>query len=149
MAGMHYENRGIDPSYMQIDFWPVSRVGLHGGITFRVLGTTDIVFSYAHIFQEDIVVSAPQQLGANQIFEEQYRTGKPITNIDRTVGTQLTRTDVLPVLKEKNPPASPDGEARLTQVVTKAQSGQPPWIVNSGTYRSDMDVVAVGVHAHF
>ena len=37
----------------------------------------------------------------------------------------------------------------LTQVTQKVAMDQPPYIMNSGTYRSSMDVVAVGFHAHF
>ncbi len=146
-AGAHYENRGVDPAYMQIDYWPLQRLGLHAGVTLRVARSTDIVFSYAHIFQETLVVGAPDQLDAHTIYTN-YVAGQPITNIDRTVGTQLSRTDKLPLAIEKNP-GHIDGSARLTQVVTKTSGDQPPWIVNSGTYRSGLDILAIGVHTHF
>ena len=71
-----------------------------------------------------------------------------ITTIDKTVGTKISRTDVLPVLEETKV-SNADGEARLTPVTQKIPMNQPPWIVNSGRYRSNMDVIAVGVHAHF
>jgi hypothetical protein len=146
-AGAHYETRGVDPAYMQIDFWPVSRVGLHGGLTFRVHGTTDIVVSYAHIFQETLVVEAPPQQSADEIYRD-YVAGEPVGAIDRTVGTRVSRADELPVLRE-DAPKDADASAHLTQVVTKTQGAQPPWIVNSGTYRSDIDVISIGIHAHF
>jgi long-subunit fatty acid transport protein len=146
-AGAHYETRGVDPAYMQVDFWPVQRVGLHGGLRFRIGGTTDVLVSYAHIFQETITVAAPPQQDAQEIYRA-YVAGQPVRAIDRTVGTRTSRGQALPVQYERAP-KHPDGTAKLAQVVTKTQGGQPPWIVNAGTYRSAIDVIAVGVHAHF
>ncbi len=146
-AGVHYENRGVDPSYMQIDYWPLQRIGLHGGVIFRLAGSTDLVVSYAHIIQETLVVGAPTGQDASTIYTEYTNTGR-VTAIDKHVGTLASRDDTLPVLTEPNPTKG-DGQARLMQVVTKTQGGQPPWIVNSGTYRSGIDVLAVGIHSHF
>ncbi|HEX7480833.1 MAG TPA: hypothetical protein VF331_23730 [Polyangiales bacterium] len=150
-AGVHYENRGVDPSYMQIDYWPVQRVGLHGGLTIRVAGTTDLVFSYAHMIQETIVVGAPLHEEASDIYTR-YVAGGQITTIDKRVGTQLTLAQRPPIKYENggvsDGPAG-DGRAKLVQVVTKTSADHPPWIVSSGSYRSGIDVVAIGVHSHF
>jgi hypothetical protein len=146
MGGVHYENRGVDPAYMQIDFWPVQRIGLHGGVTFRLFGTTDLVVSYAHIFDETMVVAAPSHLEATTIYNN-TPFGQAPTNIDKSVG--IAGRGTLPPLEELNKPTSPDGVARLKQVTTKSPAGQPPYIINSGIYRSSMNVVAIGVHGHF
>jgi hypothetical protein len=144
-AGVHYENRGIDPSYMQIDFWPLSRVGLHGGMRVRVAKTVDLSFSYEHIFQETLVVGAPQ----HETFQDigmQYLQTKSVSNIDKRVGIPTAMSVPL----EENPKrTSPDGEARLTQNFAKALPGTPPAIINSGVYRSGFDVFSVGVNLHF
>jgi hypothetical protein len=55
-AGAHYETRGLDADYMQIDFWPLRRIGLHGGVIVRVAKQIDFVFAYAHIIQETLRV---------------------------------------------------------------------------------------------
>lgn len=146
MAGVHYENRGIDPNFMQIDFWPVQRVGLHGGVTFRIFRNTDLVFSYAHIFDETIVVGAPEHLDAATIYQNTPFGASP-KNIDKSVG--IMGRGKLPPLEELNKPSSPDGIARLAQVTTKNPLNQPAYVINSGTYRSSMNVLAVGVHGHF
>lgn len=146
MGGVHYENRGVDPAYMQIDFWPVQRIGLHGGVTFRLFGTTDLVVSYAHIFDETMVVAAPSHLDATTIYNN-TPIGQAPTNIDKSVG--IAGRGTLPPLEELNKPTAPDGVARVKQVTTKSPAGQPPYIINSGIYRSSMNVVAIGVHGHF
>lgn len=79
-AGVSFETRGVEtntdcidayPSeapgipegqsgggcnYVQLDFMPFQRVGLHGGINIRA-GNLDVSLSYAHFFQETITVS--------------------------------------------------------------------------------------------
>jgi hypothetical protein len=135
-AGAHYENRGLDASVMQLDFWPLQRVGLHAGMVVRVLKSWDLTFSYAHIFQETLVVAPPPH-------GDRLEGG-----FDKTVGTQQTRGDVLPVLEE-DPIEDPDAVAEVEQIVALTSPGDPPWITNAGTYRSDFDVVAFGLNIHF
>jgi len=151
-AGAHYENRGVDPSRMQIDFWPVSRLGLHGGFTIRVSNAVDLTFSYAHIFQEDIVVAPPPHAPAAEIdVARQMNNGVPV-NIDKTVGVA---TGFGPVGQNgqyvlENPPVSnPDATAAQVQVLQRTAQNKPPYITNSGTYRSNIDVLAIGVTTHF
>ena len=64
-AGVHYETSGIEPSYMSVDFQPGQRVGLHGGLTYR-MGRVDLLASYSHIFQETVEVSW-QEAGFAQV----------------------------------------------------------------------------------
>jgi len=59
-AGVHYETRGADPDYAQIDFMPFTRFGLHAGVKFRFGGKIDVVASYAHIFQETVTVNSAE-----------------------------------------------------------------------------------------
>ena len=67
-VGGHFETSGVDPSYMQPDYWPVQRWGLHAGIKLRVAGRIDFVASYAHIFQETVVVAPPPHEATESAF---------------------------------------------------------------------------------
>lgn len=145
--GAHYESRGVDPDYMQIDYWPVSRIGLHAGVRFRVAGRIDITASYAHIFDETIVTGAPADEPIETSFPRFQSTGE-VTTIDKRTGVMVGRGMPPPSLPEVNPNVKRDGTARYTQYVTKV-SGQTPWIINSGTYRSNINVFAAGVNVHF
>jgi hypothetical protein len=166
-AGTHYETRGVNPDYMQIDFWPVSRLGLHGGVTVRVFKSVDLVLSYAHIFQETIVVAAPEHQHRSEIYAcyapapvnptepppTQTCNAPPgeIANIDKSAGPPVLAggaTTQPPVLEEESQ-GSPDGTARLDQNLNRVSNGEPPWIVNAGRYRSSFDIIAAGVNVHF
>jgi hypothetical protein len=139
-AGAHYENRGVDPAYMQPDFWPVERLGLHAGFTVRVLKAWDFVFSYAHIFQETIDVATPEHcMDATCEVRFDMSAGKP----------KGTRGSVVepPVLEDAV--EDPDATAGREQIVTMDTGGNPIPVINSGTYRSNFDVIAVGFNAHF
>lgn len=136
-AGVHYETRAVDPTYMSIDFWPLQRLGLHSGLIFRLWSRIDITLSYAHIFQETLVVAPPEH------------GGRVSGGFDKSVGTQgFDRAETLPVLEEA-PLSNVDGVAGLRQNLTKTARGDPAWIMNSGTYTSGFDVVGVGVLVHY
>ncbi|HKU44701.1 MAG TPA: hypothetical protein VJR89_41360 [Polyangiales bacterium] len=150
--GAHYENRGVDPSYMQIDYWPVSRVGLHFGVNLRVSRTFDFFAAYAHIFQETIVVSAPphaEGVDISRAYAAANNDSDAILNIDKHTGVPPSRAEPAPVLEEDPKPANPNAQARVAQNVTKSPLGQPPYIINSGTYRSGLDVFSAGMNVHF
>jgi long-chain fatty acid transport protein len=154
MAGAHWENRGVDPDYMQIDLWPVSRFGLHGGVTVRVGNAVDLTFSYAHIFQEDILVAPPAHRTGMEIdVARSTDPNKRAYNIDKASGAVLRRGPVgvngQVVLEEPPLNGTPDGTAKLNQVLSRTASNQPPYIVNSGRYYSSYDILALGVNVHF
>jgi hypothetical protein len=147
-AGAHYETRGLDPDYMQIDFWPLQRIGLHGGVIVRVAKSIDFVFSYAHIFQETLRIAPPPHLDRAEISTAIAAGGNP-KNMDKTVGALLDRTGYGQMVLEERKLESPDGVARVPQVVTRQAASQPPTIINAGTYSSNFDVFSVGVNVHF
>ena len=147
-AGAHYESRGLDPNYMQIDFWPLQRVGLHTGVTIRVAKSIDFVLSYAHIFQQTLVVAPPPHKDRALISTEIAAGGTP-KFMDKTVGALLDRAGNGQMVLEEQKLDSPDGTARVAQVVTKQAASQPPTIINAGTYSSNFDVIAAGVNVHF
>lgn len=173
-AGVHYETRGVDPAFMQVDMWPLARVGLHTGVTFRVSNTIDLVFSYAHIFQETLIVAAPEHKNrfdiydAADVLDDQGNivsvtpdylndldgNGNGIVrNIDQTVGVLTDRfapegMNGLVVLPAQVS-GKPDGVAALQQNTNTTTGYQPPVITNAGRYRSNMDVIAIGANIHF
>jgi hypothetical protein len=146
--GGHYETRGVDPAFMQIDYWPLSRVGLHAGVKFRIGRTIDLTFSYAHIFQETLVVGAPDHKVGTDLAKDFVASGV-VTGIDKRVGVAATRNDVIEQLPEQPPSRMPDATAALTQNATQTSSSRAPLIINSGTYRSSFDVISVGAQVHF
>ncbi|MEY4582073.1 MAG: hypothetical protein RL701_6776, partial [Pseudomonadota bacterium] len=70
-----------------------------------------------------------------------------IDSIDRRSGPP-PRGGQAPIVNSPVP-AQVDGIARSRQIVTKVTNGSPPYIVNAGTYRSGIDVVAIGANVHF
>jgi len=147
-GGVHYETRGVDPNYMQIDLWPVERIGLHTGVIIRVASSIDLVFSYAHIFQETIIVAPPPHRPRTEIYAE-YAAMRPVRQIDTTVGTPLDRAGNGTQMLEAPSQGAADGEARLDQNLNRIAENQPPWLINAGRYRSGLDILAVGVNVHF
>lgn len=133
-AGAHYENRGIDPSHMQLDFWPVQRLGLHTGIVLRLANRVDIILSYAHIFQETIRVAAPQHDPEG-------------TGFNRTVAHGECFEGNCPV-DPVDPVQNPDATAAHRQNIASPDLGKR-WITNAGTYSSNMDLFALGLNFHF
>lgn len=63
--GFSFETRGVNEKYAGLDFFPMQRYGVHGGLTVR-LGRFDISLAYAHIFQETVEVSM-DDAGLHQI----------------------------------------------------------------------------------
>jgi hypothetical protein len=161
-GGAHFETRGVNPDFMQIDVWPVQRFGLHAGVMLRLAKSIDLVVSYAHIFQETIVVAPPQHQEAAAIYDC-YAPGPmgrtmpeacqapvgEVATIDKTVGTPVDRAGNGTQVLDAQSQGSPDGTARLDMNAPQTFAGQPPYIVNAGRYRSDMDVFAAGFNYHF
>jgi long-subunit fatty acid transport protein len=137
-AGAHYENRGVDPKYMSVDLWPVERVGLHLGLTVRIDRNTDFSFSYAHIFQETVVVVPPA------------RSDDEGGSFNRRIVTQSdSGNEQESIVLEEDPVTDSDGTASLPQVVVAPEPSNAPWIVNSGSYRSNYDIITAGINFHF
>jgi hypothetical protein len=132
---------------MQNDYWPLRRLGLHAGVRVRIGRTIDLMFSYAHIFQETLVVSAPPHENLDAIGTNYIATNQ-VTAIDKRTGL-ASASNPTPAPREEPRPATSDGEARLTQNYSKVLRGTPPVIINSGTYRSGIDVLSAGVTVHF
>jgi hypothetical protein len=57
--GASYESRAVPRNYMNIDYWPVQKVGVHAGVTLA-LGDARVTLAYAHLFNEQIDVPVGQ-----------------------------------------------------------------------------------------
>jgi len=53
---------------VRFPLWTASRIGMHGGVTVRVSNAVDLVFAYAHVFQETLIVQPPPHLGRNDAY---------------------------------------------------------------------------------
>jgi hypothetical protein len=146
-AGAHYETRGVTPAFMQTDFWPVARLGLHAGVTVRVAGAIDLIVAYAHIFQETIVVAPPSHRARRDRSRAPHDRALAWNRQD--VGAPLDRSGSGTVVLQEPEQGAPDGVAALEQNLNRVASDQPPWIVNAGRYRSSYDILSVGVNVHF
>ena len=63
-------------------------------------------------------------------------------------GLLVALFDEAEVLEERQV-SNPDGEAALEQNLSQSPITQPPYIVNSGTFISHLDLLAIGVNLHF
>ncbi|MGD8861038.1 MAG: hypothetical protein PVI30_13605 [Myxococcales bacterium] len=150
-AGVHYETRGVNPDFMQVDFWPVQRVGAHGGVLLRLAKRIDLVFAYAHIFQEDIIVAPPAHANRGEIYQQEFVPTETVKRIDKTIGFQVDRfmPEIGNEVREAPSQGTPDGTAQVVQQVSTVAQDQPPYITNAGKYTSSFDVLSVGVNVHF
>ncbi len=80
-AGASYETRGVDPAYLSVDFMPLSRLGLHTGLTLR-LGGLDLSAAYAHVFQETVTVQ-PDEARYRALSATAPESSSPVVNAGR------------------------------------------------------------------
>lgn len=145
-GGVNFETRGVDAQYMNVDFWPLRRYGVHGGVTLRIDRRIDLTLAYGHIFQETLHVAAPP----HQDRLEETAEGGVNKGIDKTVGTPQDRTGAGTIVaNEPKQAQAPDATANLEQELTATAAGDPAYVINSGNYRSNLDVVSVGIQLHF
>ena len=125
-GGLSYETRGIDPAYTQLDFMPLRRIGVHGGLTLRI-GRFDVSLAYAHYFMESVTVS-PDDVAS------------PSVGAACPAGADSQPGCVLGGRFE--------GGRGLPQVVASAFTGAPK-VVNVGTYSGNVDLLSIGLRYRF
>jgi long-subunit fatty acid transport protein len=64
-AGASYQTRAVRVPYMNIDYWPVQKIGIHLGMTLKFAERFKATLGYAHLFYEKTVVA----LGTGQVKE--------------------------------------------------------------------------------
>lgn len=139
--GAHLETRGVEPGLAQVDFMPFARAGVHAGLTVRVDDWIDLRAGYAYIRQETLTVRPPPHQDRSE------------GGFDKTVGNpgegRLGDDGDEEVLQEQPPVTTANGTAALTQQVVRTSEADPPYIINAGTYRSQMHVLSVGARLRF
>lgn len=142
-AGASYETRGQDPETLNILGYMLSRTGLHGGLTVRVAGKTDISIGYAHFFQETVRLQVNSDLPTSfpaSRYPPQYRT--PAYNFMPGAGVGDAQGN--------NAMAGGfDGVAGVE--IPNADLGYPvgPYFVNAGIFVYHLDVLSLSLTQHF
>lgn len=54
--GLSYESRAVPTNNLSLDYWPVRKIGLHLGASWRIIERVDVHFAYAHLFGETVTV---------------------------------------------------------------------------------------------
>ena len=72
-AGASYEAQGQDPEALNVLGYMLSRVGMHGGLTWRIAGKTDLSIGYAHFLHETVRLQVNDDIPASR-YSPQYRT---------------------------------------------------------------------------
>ncbi len=140
-AGGFYESRSVDPAYASIDTFGFARVGFGVGAMARA-GSWDFALGLGHVFQETLFVGTPPQ----QSF--QSATTDPTTGFDKRVNIDAGGNGGT-VKQEPNPPAHPDGVARLQQSAVYTFKGQHARVVNAGVYRASFNILAINISHRF
>jgi long-subunit fatty acid transport protein len=138
-AGLSYEQRGQDPSMLNVLNYMLSRTGVHAGLTVRVAGKTDVSFAYAHFFQENVELQVYDGQSVSS-YPPQYRNAtyhfRPGRGVTDAMGNG----------------ASLGGFAGTAGVeVPNGDESYPvgPYFINAGKYFYHLDVVSASVTQHF
>jgi len=147
-AGAHYETRGIDLAYMTPEAWPLQRIGLHTGVTYR-WRSLDFTLAYGHIFQETVIVGSPPHGDAYErdVSEDGYANGERV--IDKRVGYRTEPGEVLGAVEDPSEPKNSDATAAWEQNTSSYDRDKPAYVVNSGKYTSSLELFAIAITAHF
>ncbi|MBN1654461.1 MAG: hypothetical protein JXA30_11885 [Deltaproteobacteria bacterium] len=142
--GVSYESRGQDPGYVRPSWsMPFERLGLHGGLTWRIDGRTDVSIGYGHFFQETIKVAlntSEQGSGFPRLF-----------SLDPATGETLSKEQV----DQKYhvvPESEADGIAQIPIYSGQYEKQTGRWgkyYANAGTHKSGLDVVSISIMRHF
>jgi hypothetical protein len=138
-AGLSYEQRGQDPSTLNVLNYMLSRTGVHAGFTVRIAGKTDVSFAYAHFFQEDVNLQVFDGEPASRL-DGRYRTAKYHFRPGNGVG------DAMDMGKELG---GFDGTAGVEVPNGDLAFPEGPYYVNAGSYFYHLDVVSLSFAQHF
>jgi hypothetical protein len=141
-GGGFFQTRSIDPSYASVDSYGFARGGLGLGVMVRI-GTVDLMASYAHIFQEELLVAPPPHQPRDQA------TDAPESGFDQRI-YEDGQLSAQPRTDPRAPaPSAADGVAKLKQSAAFESENLRSRVVNAGRYTANFNVLSLGVVHHF
>jgi len=131
--------RGQDPESLNVLGYMLSRVGIHGGLTVRIAGKTDLSIGYARFLHEMVRLQVNDEFNASS-YPPKYRTAQ--YNFVPGLGVE----DMNGVVIEN---AGFDGNASVE--IPNADLGYPrgPYFVNAGSFYYHLDVLSMSITQHF
>jgi long-chain fatty acid transport protein len=138
-AGGSYEAQGQDPEALNVLSYMLSRIGVHGGLTWRIAGKTDLSIGYAHFLHETVRLQVNDDIPASR-YSPQYRT--PNYNF-------MPGNGVADMAGQGAMNGGFDGTARIE--IPNADLGYPvgPYFVNAGSFYYNLDVLSLSLTQHF
>ena len=138
-AGGSYELRGQDPESLNVLGYMLSRIGIHGGLTVRVAGKTDLSIGYARFLHEAVRLQVNDEFNASR-YPPNYRTAE--YNFIPGLGV----ADVNGLGAQNG---GFDGNANVE--IPNADLGYPrgPYFVNAGSFYYHLDVLSMSITQHF
>ena len=146
-GGVFYENRGVEPAYVNIDNFALARVGFGLGFMWRVRDF-DLTAAYGHIFQETVRIAPPEHQDARL-----YDTDKmdPLTGFDKRVGGTFdaggNRVGGV-VLEDPDAPSPGDADA-VARLQQTSVLNSAPRVINAGEYTASFNIISVGAVYHW
>jgi long-subunit fatty acid transport protein len=89
--GVSYETRAVPPEYMNIDVWPVAKLGFHAGATLALGDRYRITAAYSHVFYQSVEVAVGEG-GVPEIVSQAPAAALPVNE-----GAYNASLDVLSV----------------------------------------------------
>lgn len=138
-AGVSYETRAQDPEMLNVLSYMLSRTGLHGGLTLRVAGKTDVSFGFAHFIHENVRLQVNDSRAVSR-YPPRYKSEEynfaPGEGVEDFEGNGADAGGF-------------DGVAGVE--IPNGDRNEPlgPFFVNAGSFFYHLDVVSLSFTQHF
>jgi hypothetical protein len=143
-AGASYETSGQDVEFFNPRLYMGERIGLHGGLTWRIADKTDLSFGFAHFIHPDIRLQV-NDAQAEARYSPLYKT--PEYNF--APGEGVDPADPTQVPGATQAPGDFDGVAKLEVPYGGLREEDGPFFLNAGSFFYDLDVVSISLTQHF
>lgn len=146
-AGAFYENRGVEPAYVNIDNFALARVGFGLGVMWRIRDF-DFTAAYGHIFQETVRIAPPEHQDA-RLYDS--KNMDPLTGFDKRVGGSFDAggNRVGGVVLEDPDAPSPDDADAVARLQQTSVLNSEPRVINAGEYTASFNIISVGAVYHW
>jgi hypothetical protein len=140
-AGVSYETDGQKVELLEVANYMLSRIGVHGGLTLRVAGKTDISFGFAHFIQKHVHL----QVNDTQAqYPSKYKTAdyhfQPGLGVKDMMGNEVPAKNGFDGVAMQEVPNG--SAARLATEIG-------PNYVNAGRYYMNLEVFSLAFTQHF